>query len=161
MFINRPEITLEIVNMFKFLLYFIIFIFASALYAEIKSPIAFHFVTLEPHSDYIKVENNEGVYFAHPKAVFSTRDIALARVDMDEYNGMPTLFIRFKNREKFYRITRDNVGKMLGFFIYQELVMAPVIREGIKDGQVRVSGGFTSKEVLEQIVEDIKPYLKK
>ena len=65
-----------------------------------------------------------------------------------------------KGREKFSKLTENNIGKICAVFINNELLMAPTIQEKIDSGEARITTGYTEKEGR-KIVDKINAYIKK
>lgn len=60
----------------------------------------------------------------------------------------PVVSLTFNTEGKalFAKITKENVGKILGIFLDGEPISLPVIREEISDGQAQISGNFNAND---------------
>ena len=64
-----------------------------------------------------------------------------------------------KGKEKFAKVTTNNIGKKCAVFINNELLMAPTIHEKIDSGEALVTTGYTENEGR-KIVDKINEYIK-
>jgi protein-export membrane protein SecD len=78
----------------------------------------------------------------------SGKDVKEAQVGFDQLTSEPYVLLEFtaEGRQKFAKITGDNVGKPLAIFLDGAFLEAPVIQEAITQGQARISGNFTIAE---------------
>lgn len=69
-------------------------------------------------------------------------------VQFDPTTGEPVVMLDFNDegRELFAEITTQNTGELLGIFIDNGLLMAPVINQPIINGQATITGAFTLDE---------------
>ncbi|MGI6127468.1 MAG: protein translocase subunit SecD [Planifilum sp.] len=71
-----------------------------------------------------------------------------AAQDYDE-TGQPAVRLKLKDSEKFAKITRENVGRIMAIYLDENELSAPVIREPIPSGEAVISGNFTVEEAKE------------
>lgn len=78
------------------------------------------------------------------------------RFDQNNLSGAPVIGLNFNSEgeELFAKITRDNVGKVLGIFLDGNLIQAPYIREEITGGEAVITGDFTADEA-KVVVRDL------
>ncbi len=71
-----------------------------------------------------------------------------AQVQFNQTTKQPLVTLEFNSegRDLFAKITRENVGKILGIFLDGEPISLPVIRDEIRDGTAQITGGFTADE---------------
>ncbi|OHA25850.1 MAG: protein-export membrane protein SecD [Candidatus Taylorbacteria bacterium RIFCSPHIGHO2_02_FULL_46_13] len=76
------------------------------------------------------------------------RLVQRAQVQFNQTTGAPEVLLQFNSEGKdlFAKVTRENVGTVLGIFLDGSPISLPVIREEIKDGQANISGSFTPDE---------------
>lgn len=79
-----------------------------------------------------------------------------AQVHFDPNTNVPgvILDLNSEGRELFAKVTKDNVGEILGIFLDGEELSLPTIRQEIKDGKAIISGSFTVKE-SQALVRDL------
>ncbi len=80
-----------------------------------------------------------------------------ANIQFDQNLGnKPIIGLKFNNEgsDLFAKITKENVGAVLGIFLDGKLIEAPSIREQITGGQAVITGDFTS-DSAKQIVRDL------
>ena len=80
-----------------------------------------------------------------------------ASIQFDQNLGSkPIIGLKFNQEgaDLFAKITRENVGSVLGIFLDGNLIEAPSIREEITGGQAVITGDFTSDQV-KQVVRDL------
>lgn len=81
---------------------------------------------------------------------------ASIQFDQNNFAGKPIIGLKFNDEgaDLFAKITRENVGSVLGIFLDGNLIEAPYIREEIDGGQAVITGDFTPDEA-KQIVRDL------
>ena len=133
--------------------------------------IDFRFVYKDPAPNYREVLLKNERFFADRAPMLSINDIASASVITEDvgfyekasivYKPMPAILIRFKedSKKKLYKLTSENINTRLGIFINGQLIMAPIIKEPISGGSVKISGKFTREET-QRIVNDINKYIE-
>src|SRR3989338_8619818 len=73
------------------------------------------------------------------------RFLKKSQLTFDQTTREPQVLLRFNDEgeELFAKITKENVGRILGIFLDGIPISTPVIREEIKGGVATISGGFT------------------
>jgi preprotein translocase subunit SecD len=76
------------------------------------------------------------------------RDLKRAAVQFDQQTGKPVVAMEFneEGKQKFAKITEQNIGRVLAIFLDQFPVTAPTINSAIYDGQAIITGQFTVEE---------------
>lgn len=76
-----------------------------------------------------------------------------AMVEFDPTTRQPMVALQFNDEGKklFAEITKAHVGEVVGIFLDDEVISAPVVREAITDGRAQISGGFTTPEAQELV----------
>jgi len=85
------------------------------------------------------------------------RMLQKASIQFDQnFASKPIIGLKFNQdgANLFAKITKDNVGSILGIFLDGKLIEAPVIKEEITGGNAVITGNFTSDEA-KQIVRDL------
>lgn len=79
-----------------------------------------------------------------------------ATLEFDQNLNEPQVLLSFTNEGKdlFAKITKENVGKVLGIFLDGQPLSLPVVREEIRDGSAVISGNFTPAEA-KTLVRDL------
>lgn len=79
-----------------------------------------------------------------------------AALEFDQNLGEPQVLLTFTDEGKdlFAKITKENVGKVLGIFLDGQPLSLPVVREEIRDGSAVISGNFTPAEA-KSLVRDL------
>jgi len=82
------------------------------------------------------------------------KDLERAQVEFDQESGQPVVGLVFtpEGKEKFSQITKRNIGKRVGIFLDQQPLTAPVVQTPIVDGRAIISGGFTTPEAKQLVV---------
>lgn len=72
------------------------------------------------------------------------------------FGNKPIIGLRFNEEGKalFAKITRENVGRVLGIFLDGSLIEAPLIREEIDAGEAVITGDF-APDAAKQVVRDL------
>jgi preprotein translocase subunit SecD len=84
------------------------------------------------------------------------RMLQSASIQFDQNTGKPIVGLKFNQEgsDLFAKITKENVGNVLGIFLDGNLIEAPSIKEEITGGQAVITGNFTSDQA-KQIVRDL------
>lgn len=79
-----------------------------------------------------------------------------AALEFDQNLGEPQVLLTFTEEGKtlFAKITKENIGKVLGIFLDGQPLSLPVVREEIRDGNAVISGNFTPAEA-KTLVRDL------
>ncbi len=82
------------------------------------------------------------------KVVLTGRDLKSATPGTNQY-GEPVVNIQFNKEgaEKFYEVTKRNIGKPLAITLDRRVISAPNISEPIPGGQAQISGHFSIDEM--------------
>lgn len=82
--------------------------------------------------------------------------LSKANIQFDQQFGKPIIGLKFNDegRALFAKITRENIGSVLGIFLDGSLIQAPYIREEITLGEAVITGDFKGEEA-KQIVRDL------
>ena len=99
-------------------------------------------------------ENEE--LFVQNQPFLTLADVASASVG--ELHDKDTLYLRFKDKEVFEKITSQNIGKRLAVFIHNKLITAPVIVTPIPGGGVNIA---MSREEAKSLADEINKAVSK
>jgi preprotein translocase subunit SecD len=90
-------------------------------------------------------------FVVQKKALLTGRDLATARVSIDQNTSEPYVSVEFNTAgaKAFAELTEASVGKRLGIILDGNVHSAPVIRERIPSGRAQISGGFTTQEATD------------
>lgn len=82
------------------------------------------------------------------------KDLQRAQVEFDQQSGQPVVGLVFtpEGKEKFAQVTKRNIGKRVGIFLDQQPLTVPVVQTPIMDGRAIISGGFTTQEAKQLVV---------
>jgi protein-export membrane protein SecD len=71
-----------------------------------------------------------------------------AVIEFNQTTGEPAVSLSFNSegRELFAKITKENVGNIIGIFLDGQIISLPTVREEIRDGKAQISGGFKVEE---------------
>ncbi|HVS79396.1 MAG TPA: protein translocase subunit SecD [Candidatus Paceibacterota bacterium] len=97
--------------------------------------------TLADHPELFQPTGLTGGLLQHAQITFSSGGGT-------QLANQPTVTLQFNDqgRQLFADLTKNNVGKVLGIFLDNELISSPVINEPIPDGNAQISGNFTPDE---------------
>ncbi|MBI5126403.1 MAG: protein translocase subunit SecD [Candidatus Taylorbacteria bacterium] len=81
-------------------------------------------------------------------AVLTGGDLKRATLEFDQNTRQPVVSLQLNDRGKdaFAKVTKENVGNILGIFLDGKQLQLPTIRQPILDGRAQISGGFTLDE---------------
>jgi preprotein translocase subunit SecD len=90
-------------------------------------------------------------FVVQKKALLTGRDLATARVSIDQNTSEPYVSVEFNTAgaKAFAELTEASVGKRLAIVLDGNVHSAPVIRERIPSGRAQISGGFTTQEATD------------
>ncbi|OHA26897.1 MAG: protein-export membrane protein SecD [Candidatus Taylorbacteria bacterium RIFCSPHIGHO2_02_FULL_44_36] len=79
-----------------------------------------------------------------------------AALEFGQNIGEPQVLLNFTDEGKnlFAKITKENIGKVLGIFLDGQPLSLPIVREEIRDGNAVISGDFTPTEA-KTLVRDL------
>jgi preprotein translocase subunit SecD len=90
-------------------------------------------------------------FVVQKKAYVTGRDVATARVSIDQNTSEPYVSVDFNaaGGRAFGDLTEANVGRRLAIVLDGNVHSAPQIRERIPSGRAQITGGFTSAEATD------------
>jgi len=90
-------------------------------------------------------------FLVQKKAYVTGRDVATARVSIDQNTSEPYVSVDFNaaGGRAFSDLTDANVGRRLAIVLDGNVHSAPQIRERIPSGRAQITGGFTSAEATD------------
>ncbi|HTU81730.1 MAG TPA: protein translocase subunit SecD [Verrucomicrobiae bacterium] len=88
-----------------------------------------------------------GAYDASGPVVYSGKDLKAAQAGFSQQGGQPQVFFQTKDPARFGKLTSANVGKLLGIFLDQRFIEAPVIQSPIYDSG-EINGSFTQEQTV-------------
>jgi len=90
-------------------------------------------------------------YVVQRKVLLTGRDLATARVSIDQNTSEPYVSVEFNaaGAKAFGDLTDANVGKRLAIVLDGNVHSAPVIRERIPSGKAQITGGFTTEDATD------------
>ena len=96
-------------------------------------------------------EERKVPFLVQKKAAITGRDVATARVSIDQNTSEPYVSVDFNaaGGRAFSELTDANVGKRLAIVLDGNVHSAPQIRERIPSGRAQITGGFTSEEATD------------
>jgi preprotein translocase subunit SecD len=86
-------------------------------------------------------------------------DLRLASVqfggNQGDLNSQPSVGLEFNSEgaKKFAQITKRNIGQTVAIFLDDQLVVAPVVKQEITDGQAVISGEYTLDEAKQLTIQ--------
>src|SRR5581483_11756644 len=96
-------------------------------------------------------QQGENPIVVQKKAYVTGRDVATARVSIDQTTSEPYVSVDFNaaGARAFAELTEANVGRRLAIVLDGNVHSAPQIRERIPSGRAQITGGFTSQEATD------------
>jgi preprotein translocase subunit SecD len=96
-------------------------------------------------------EERKVPFLVQKKAAITGRDVATARVSIDQNTSEPYVSVDFNaaGARAFSELTDANVGKRLAIVLDGNVHSAPQIRERIPSGRAQITGGFTTDEATD------------
>lgn len=93
----------------------------------------------------ISIATRSAVFKLTKDTDLTGKDVKKAQVTFNSQNGEPSVQLDFspEGAKKFAAITKRNVGKLVGIFVDQDLLTAPVVQTEILDGTAIITGQFT------------------
>ena len=82
-------------------------------------------------------------------------DLKIAEVTFETENRLPGVSLTFKEsgREKFQKLTKENIEKPIAILLDGEAVTMPIVRQEITGGQAQITGSFTVEEAKSLTVQ--------
>ncbi|MGH7350056.1 MAG: protein translocase subunit SecD [Candidatus Rokuibacteriota bacterium] len=96
-------------------------------------------------------EERKVPFLVQKKAAITGRDVATARVSIDQNTSEPYVSVDFNasGARAFADLTDASVGKRLAIVLDGNVHSAPQIRERIPSGRAQITGGFTTEEATD------------
>jgi len=96
-------------------------------------------------------EERKVPFLVQKKAAITGRDVATARVSIDQNTSEPYVSVDFNTAgaRAFSELTDANVGKRLAIVLDGNIHSAPQIRERIPSGRAQITGGFSTDEATD------------
>lgn len=96
-------------------------------------------------------EERKVPFLVQKKAPITGRDVATARVSIDQNTSEPYVSVDFNaaGGRAFSELTDANVGKRLAIVLDGNVHSAPQIRERIPSGRAQITGGFSTDEATD------------
>ncbi len=71
-----------------------------------------------------------------------------AVLEFSQTTGEPAVSLTFNSegRDLFAKVTKENVGNIIGIFLDGQILSLPSVREEIRDGKAQISGAFNVEE---------------
>ncbi len=81
------------------------------------------------------------------------RMLSKAQLVFDQTTGQPIVSLIFTSEGKtlFAKVTKDNIGNVLGIFLDNTPISLPTVRDQITDGKAQISGSFDIKSAQELV----------
>ena len=81
------------------------------------------------------------------------RMLSKAQLIFNQTTGAPSVSLVFtkEGRDLFAKVTKENVGNMIGIFLDNQPISMPVVRDQILDGKAEISGSFDVKSAQELV----------
>jgi preprotein translocase subunit SecD len=95
-------------------------------------------------------------FYLHDEVVLDNSDVASAAVIEQPVGHGVEIVLTESGKQKFARLTEQNVKKLLGMVVDSELVCAPLINAPIAVGKAIIEGRFSPEEA-ERIAAGIVP----
>jgi preprotein translocase subunit SecD len=108
-------------------------------------------VLYQRHVDKETKQERKTPFLVQKKAPVTGRDIATARVSIDQTTSEPYVSVEFNaaGAKAFGDVTEANVNKRLAIVLDGNVHSAPQIRERIPSGRAQITGGFTTAEATD------------
>lgn len=92
-------------------------------------------------------KNNEFIKQFTPTGI-TGRMLERATLEFNQTTGEPSVSLSFNSegRKAFAKITKENVGNIVGIFLDGRPISLPTVREEIRDGKAVISGAFALEE---------------
>lgn len=162
---DRVKIMIWLLPKLRYFIFLTLVLFAvcSTVTEKSKQPISVRFCLIdESHDANTPVMKNRGngeLLHVCEESFIVLSDISSAETSQisEEIYGI-LITLTSEATEKFGNVTKNNIGRKVGVVIDGELVMAPVIREGITDGKAVITGRFTeieARDIAKRINESV------
>ena len=81
------------------------------------------------------------------------RMLSRAQLVFDQSTGQPVVSLSFtsEGRDLFSKVTKENIGNILGIFLDGNPISLPVVRDQIRDGKAQITGNFDVKSAQELV----------
>jgi SecD/SecF fusion protein len=94
----------------------------------------------------VTIDQTGEKFYLHDEVLISNADIASASVTMWNQRPAVDVILTEAGREKFARLTRENLKRRVGMLVDGKLASAPIINAPILEGRAIINGDFSEKE---------------
>lgn len=93
----------------------------------------------------ISIATQSAIFKLTKETGLTGKDVKKAEVTFNSQNGEPSVQLNFnaEGAKKFADITKRNVNKLVGIFLDEDILTAPVVQTEILDGTAIITGQFT------------------
>jgi preprotein translocase subunit SecD len=111
-------------------------------------PVEFRLAEFRPDKDLTEttIAGSDRKFYLYPEVLISNADIAAASVVEGASRPQIEIIFTAEGKEKFTRLTEENLDKPLGIILDGELISTPIIKSAITGGIVVLEGKFTQEE---------------
>lgn len=88
--------------------------------------------------------------------VLTNKDILDAEAKTGDYGPLVLLSFNEKGSETLAKITQENIGKVIGIYLDDNLILAPTIAQEITEGKIQITSGFSDLAGAESMAAIVK-----
>jgi beta-lactamase regulating signal transducer with metallopeptidase domain len=106
-------------------------------------------------------KRNQPDLYVRREILLDGSHITEAKVVKDPINRAPQINVKLdaEGKERFAKITRENIDRQLAVVLEGKILTAPVIRDEIAGGQISITGSFTEEEAT-ALAKKLQPVRK-
>jgi preprotein translocase subunit SecD len=122
-----------------------------------KTPLRFHLASVVAQEGYRETRDEVGqpLFVAH-EPFLTEQDVRGARLLKSQRRDIIVLEFNGYGADRLDRVTTDHVGQRLAVYVDDQLLLSPVIRTPMRNGQAALDGDFTPAHAA-RIVASLNP----
>ncbi|MGE5423584.1 MAG: SecDF P1 head subdomain-containing protein [Ignavibacteriales bacterium] len=113
-------------------------------------------VTDETAADLLSSRGNLEFKTGDGVTVLTNKDLLKAEAKAGDYGPLILLTFNKKGTETLAKITQENIGKVIGIYFDDQLILAPTIAQKITEGKIQITSGFTDLPSAERMAAIFK-----
>ena len=104
---------------------------------------------IEPADSLIEMvmHGTQEKFYLHNEILLSNQDVESASPVLYGKRLVVEVILTQQGKEKFARLTEENLNKHVGIVIDGQLILAPVVRAPIKEGKMIITGNLSEEEI--------------
>jgi preprotein translocase subunit SecD len=93
------------------------------------------------------LSGSEEKFYLHKEVLLSNEDVKSASPVLHGRRLVVEVILTDEGKEKFARLTEENINKRIGIVVDGRLILAPLVRAPIREGKMIITGNLSEEEI--------------